>query len=105
MFDLNDFDETPPGPFEWDVKRLATSLEIAARSNSFKTKEARIVVAAVRSYRQSMRVFAEMPKLAVWYARVDADEVLSRLRATAPIERAARPKLDRTAKTKDSLRR
>jgi hypothetical protein len=62
VFDLNDFDETLPGPFEWDVKRLAASVEIAARSQSFKAKEIRaIVVGAVRSYRESMRAFAKMP--------------------------------------------
>ena len=60
LFDLNDFDETLPGPFEWDVKRLAASLEVAARSQSFSAKERRaIVLAAVRSYRETMRTFAD----------------------------------------------
>src|SRR4051794_36698398 len=58
LFDLNDFDETLPGPFEWDVKRLAASLEIAGRSRSFGHKQRRtIVLAAVRSYRETMREF------------------------------------------------
>jgi uncharacterized protein (DUF2252 family) len=66
VFDLNDFVETLPGPFEWDVKRLA-SLEIAARGLSFSSKETRaIVVGTVRSYRESMRAFAKMPNQAVW---------------------------------------
>ena len=77
VFDLNDFDETTPGPFEWDVKRLAASLAVAARDNGFSTKEQRRVVrAAASSYRTSMRTFAEMPMLQVWYARVDLEEVL-----------------------------
>ena len=59
VFDLNDFDETLPGPFEWDVKRLAASLEIAARSRDFDRKvRTRIVGASVRSYRETMRDFA-----------------------------------------------
>ena len=60
VFDINDFDETLPGPWEWDVKRLATSLEIAGRSRDFSTKERRgIVLAAVAAYRRAMREFAE----------------------------------------------
>jgi uncharacterized protein (DUF2252 family) len=105
VFDLNDFDETLPGPFEWDVKRLAASLEIAARSQSFRTKERRaIVVGAVRSYRESMRAFATMPNQAVWYARLDAEGFLARLRAVAPPERLRRAEmLIASAKTKDSM--
>jgi uncharacterized protein (DUF2252 family) len=77
VFDLNDFDETTPGPFEWDVKRLAASLAVAARDNGFSAKEQRQVVrAAAASYRTSMRTFAEMPMLQLWYARVDLEEVL-----------------------------
>ncbi|MBK9739763.1 MAG: DUF2252 domain-containing protein [Actinobacteria bacterium] len=105
VFDLNDFDETLPGPFEWDVKRLAASVEIAARSQSFRTRETRaIVVDAVRSYRESMRTFAEMPNQAVWYARLDADEFMAKLRAAAPPERTRRAEmLLASARTKDSL--
>lgn len=105
VFDLNDFDETLPGPFEWDVKRLAASLEIAARSQSFGSKETRaIVVATIRSYRESMRTFARMPNLQVWYARLDADEMMGRLRAAAPrqVLRKAEKVLT-TARTKDSM--
>src|SRR5206468_816420 len=75
LFDLNDFDETLPGPFEWDVKRMAASLEIAGRSRSFTSKERRaIVLAAARSYRETMRQFARTPNLEVWYARADAEQ-------------------------------
>jgi uncharacterized protein (DUF2252 family) len=76
MFDINDFDETLPGPWEWDVKRLAASMVIAARENSFTDKErAAIVRATVRSYREQMRRFAAMGNLDVWYARVEADSL------------------------------
>ncbi|WP_330262117.1 DUF2252 domain-containing protein [Streptomyces griseorubiginosus] len=72
MFDINDFDETLPGPWEWDVKRLAASLVIAGRANGFSTKErAAIVRATVRSYRENMRAFAGLGNLAVWYAQFD----------------------------------
>ncbi|MDR6976501.1 uncharacterized protein (DUF2252 family) [Streptomyces sp. 3330] len=82
MFDINDFDETLPGPWEWDVKRLAASLVIAGRANGFSTKErSRIVRATVRSYRESMRSFAELGNLAVWYAQFDVDWVRNRFGA------------------------
>ncbi|MEU0429448.1 DUF2252 family protein, partial [Streptomyces canus] len=72
MFDINDFDETLPGPWEWDVKRLSASFVIAGRANGFRTKErAGIVRATVRSYREWMRRFAKMGNLAVWYAQFD----------------------------------
>ncbi|MDO8309297.1 MAG: DUF2252 domain-containing protein [Actinomycetota bacterium] len=105
VFDLNDFDETLPGPFEWDVKRLAASVEIAARSQSFKGKETRaIVLQAVRSYRESMREFAGMPNQAVWYARLDADRFLAKIREVVPADRARRAEvLMATARTKDSM--
>ncbi|MEU9367288.1 DUF2252 domain-containing protein [Streptomyces avermitilis] len=72
MFDINDFDETLPGPWEWDVKRLSTSLVIAGRANGFSAKErAGIVRSTVRSYREWMRRFAGLGNLAVWYAQFD----------------------------------
>ncbi|MFI1065891.1 MULTISPECIES: DUF2252 domain-containing protein [Streptomyces] len=72
LFDINDFDETLPGPWEWDVKRLATSLVIAGRENGFSESErASIVTSAVAGYREQMRTFARMNNLDVWYARVD----------------------------------
>jgi uncharacterized protein (DUF2252 family) len=78
VFDVNDFDETLPGPWEWDVKRLATSLEIAGRANGYPDKSrTRIVLAAVAAYRRAMRAFADMDALQVWYARADADRIQS----------------------------
>ena len=76
VFDVNDFDETLPGPWEWDVKRLATSLEVAARDNGFSHKHRhRIVKSAVARYRSAMRDFSGMSNLDVWYARVDLEEL------------------------------
>ncbi len=76
IFDINDFDETLPGPWEWDVKRLAASLVIAGRQNGFTDKErAAIVRSAVASYRQAMRDFAPMRNLDVWYTRADVDRI------------------------------
>jgi uncharacterized protein (DUF2252 family) len=82
MFDVNDFDETNPGPWEWDVKRLAASLEIAGRESSFSHKQRRkVVTATVRGYQKAMADFAGMPNLEVWYARADLEEVRSLLAA------------------------
>ncbi|MFI6010148.1 DUF2252 domain-containing protein [Streptomyces sp. NPDC051243] len=75
VFDINDFDETLPGPFEWDVKRLAASLVIAGRANAFSAKECGAVVrACVQSYRDRMHSLAGMRTLDVWYARDDLDQ-------------------------------
>src|SRR5829696_2843239 len=80
VFDVNDFDETAPGPWEWDVKRLAASLEVAARSNDFSTKVRRdIVLASVAAYRGAMREFAGKTALEVWYAHADMAEVRARI--------------------------
>ena len=82
VFDVNDFDETLPGPFEWDVKRLATSLAVAARDNGFTHSECRMVaLAGVRSYRLAMRQFARMPMLTVWYAHLDIEDAFRGLRS------------------------
>jgi uncharacterized protein (DUF2252 family) len=76
IFDVNDFDETLPGPWEWDVKRLAASMEVATRSNGFSGKERRKIVAGtVASYRQAMRDFAGMTQLDIWYAHADIDQL------------------------------
>ena len=76
VFDVNDFDETLPGPWEWDVKRLAASLEVAGRDNGFPAKPRRdIVMAAVSRYRQAMREFAGMTNLDVWYASADINQL------------------------------
>ncbi|KYH45533.1 hypothetical protein AZH51_01135 [Branchiibius sp. NY16-3462-2] len=78
VFDLNDFDETLPGPFEWDVKRLAASVELAARDNGVSEKRRRtILVETVQNYRETMRQFAKDSTLNVWYARFDVDEMLA----------------------------
>ncbi|MFC8825989.1 DUF2252 domain-containing protein [Streptomyces sp. NPDC057137] len=76
VFDINDFDETLPGPWEWDVKRLAASLVIAGRENGYSAKERSVIVrAAVRSYRERMRAFAGMGNLDVWYTVADMAEL------------------------------
>src|SRR3984957_16409407 len=76
VFDVNDFDETTPGPGEWDVKRLAASMGVAARGNGFGGKDRReIVTDTVSSYRQAMRTFAKMTNLDVWYAHADLDQL------------------------------
>jgi uncharacterized protein (DUF2252 family) len=80
VFDVNDFDETLPGPWEWDVKRLAASMEVAARSNGFSDKQRRKIVAGtVAGYRQAMRDFAGMSQLGIWYARADIDQLRAQL--------------------------
>src|SRR5262245_43578410 len=82
VFDLNDFDETHGGPFEWDVKRLATSFESAARHREFGDADREASVLGVtRAYREAMRTFAEMRNLDVWYTRLDVDELRSKLAA------------------------
>jgi uncharacterized protein (DUF2252 family) len=84
VFDINDFDETHPGPFEWDVKRLGASFEIAARSSGLTRKEARNIVArATRTYREAMAAFAVATNLDVWYARLDVPAFVERFRAGA----------------------
>jgi uncharacterized protein (DUF2252 family) len=105
MFDVNDFDETLPGPWEWDVKRLAASLEVAGRDNGLPGKQRReIVMAAVSRYRQAMRQFASMTSLDVWYAHVDVNELRaqfdSQLRAR---QRKAVDKGLAKARTRDSM--
>ena len=74
MFDLNDFDETLPGPFEYDVKRMAASFLIAGRNNGFAKADARAsAMASVTAYREAMAGFAQMPTMDVWYAHFDED--------------------------------
>jgi uncharacterized protein (DUF2252 family) len=80
VLDVNDFDETLPGPWEWDVKRLAASFEIAGRDRGCSAKESRsAVLAAVRAYREAIRSFAGMRNLDVWYARLDVDTLLGEI--------------------------
>ncbi|CAI7979147.1 conserved hypothetical protein [Frankia sp. Hr75.2] len=79
VFDINDFDETLPGPWEWDVKRLAASLVIAGRGNGFAPAGRQAaVIAAIGAYRAWMRRFAAMTNLDVWYAHVDVDQLQGR---------------------------
>ncbi|MFF8960413.1 DUF2252 domain-containing protein [Streptomyces sp. NPDC014894] len=105
VFDINDFDETLPGPWEWDVKRLATSFVIAGRENGCTAKERNgIVRAAVRSYRERMRTYAGMGNLEVWYDRADMEQLRSitddRLGARG---RSRVAKAMAKARTRDSL--
>ena len=82
VFDINDFDETATGPWEWDVKRLAASLEVVSRESGFSTtNRSRIVRRAVRSYRGAMREFSSMSMLEVWYQHLDLDELVPRFRS------------------------
>ena len=77
VFDINDFDEAYPGPWEWDLKRLAASAMVAGRENGFKEQDCRRLAEIVpRSYRQAMRRFSEVPILEVWYYHIDADTVI-----------------------------
>ena len=105
MFDVNDFDETTPGPWEWDVKRLAASLEVAARGNGFPGKQRReIVRAAVARYRQAMRTFAGMTNLDVWYAHMDMDQMRKQFDAQLqPRQRKVVDKGLAKARTRDSM--
>ncbi len=83
LFDLNDFDETLPGPFEWDVKRMAASFMIAARNNGFSKADARAATqASVTAYREAMAGFAQMPTMDIWYAHLDEDELMGAIRST-----------------------
>ena len=106
VFDLNDFDETLPGPFEWDVKRLAASFEIAGRDRNFKTKErTAAVLAAVGAYRKWMQKLATTSNLDVWYAQLDAEALERNLRdRNAGRQAAAVAQGAAKAQTKDSLK-
>jgi uncharacterized protein (DUF2252 family) len=106
VFDLNDFDETLPGPFEWDVKRLAASFEIAGRDRDFTDAERRrAVLASVRSYHEWMRRLAEAGNLDVWYAHLDVDTLERNLNEQQATRQAASvAKAADKARTKDSLK-
>jgi uncharacterized protein (DUF2252 family) len=106
VFDLNDFDETLPGPWEWDVKRLAASLAIAGRDHGFTAKQRRsIVQATVQLYRLAMQRLAGMGELAIWYERVDAGTLREQLGTQATARQAKQfEKTVAKAKRKDSTR-
>jgi uncharacterized protein (DUF2252 family) len=116
LFDLNDFDETLPGPFEYDVKRMAASFTIAARNNGFTNTDARVAtLASVAAYRETMAGFAELGTMDIWYARLSEEALLSAVKnAARSLERtekkgaakAAEKRAQKTAEkahTRDSL--
>jgi len=81
LFDLNDFDETMPGPFEYDVKRMAASFTIAARNNGFSRADTRdVTTASVTAYREAMASFAQMRTMDIWYSHLDEDELMKAVR-------------------------
>jgi uncharacterized protein (DUF2252 family) len=97
LFDLNDFDETLPGPFEYDVKRMAASFTIAARNNAFSKADTKVAtLAAVTAYREAMAAFAQMSTMDVWYAHLDEDTLMAAVRG-AVSETAAEAKAAKKA--------
>jgi uncharacterized protein (DUF2252 family) len=105
LFDVNDFDETLPGPFEYDVKRMAASFTVAGRNNGFAQADTRdATLESVRAYREAMASFAQMGTMDIWYARLDEDALRESIRGavagTATQEKTARKeeKTDRRAK-------
>ena len=106
VFDLNDFDETLPGPFEWDVKRLAASFAVAGRERGFSDAERRrTTLAALREYREAMRRFASMRDLEVWYARFDVEAIFERWRSRVTKKQVkAFERAVAKARHKDSMR-
>ena len=104
VFDVNDFDETLPGPFEWDVKRLVASLVVAGRDNGFAdTDSRRVALAAGARYRRAMREFAGLPTLAVWYARLDVEDTIAQFKSQLPKREVKRSQaLAAKVRTRDS---
>ena len=106
IFGVNDFDETLPGPFEWDVKRLVASFAVAGRDRGFNRKQRmRVNRAVARSYREAIRDFAQMRALDLWYARLDVEDVVGLWGSQASAKQLKR--FDRNvakARTKDSMR-
>ena len=106
VFDLNDFDETLPGPFEWDVKRLVASFEVAGRDLGLEEPARTALVASTtKSYRDAIRSFATMTNLDVWYLQLDVDQIVARWGAEA--SNKALKNLQRTvtkAESKDRLK-
>ena len=106
VFSINDFDETLPGPFEWDLKRLAASLAVAGRDRGFDEAVCRsVVMAAAREYREAIARFAKMRNIDVWYTRLDVAAILKQFGASASRRQMKRFQTD-VAKvhTKDSMR-
>jgi uncharacterized protein (DUF2252 family) len=105
MFDVNDFDETLPGPWEWDVKRLSASLEIAGRNNGFTDAERRtVVLAGARQYRSSMTEYAAMPNLQVWYSHLDIEAEFRKVQSQIDRKRTKALEKDiAKARTRDNI--
>jgi hypothetical protein len=105
VFDINDFDETLPGPWDWDVKRLAASMELAGRDNGFsKSARSDIVLTTVRAYREAIRNFAALHHLDVWYASLDIEQIVEQSRSQVGRERLNVTERNvAKARTKDSL--
>src|SRR5437764_6985284 len=100
IFDINDFDETLPGPWEWDVKRLAASVVHAARSNGFPAADQRdAALACVRSYRERIAKFSNKPALDAWYAHIDIEAVLGTFSDRESIARARKQLAKAKART------
>ncbi|HEY7179618.1 MAG TPA: DUF2252 domain-containing protein [Gaiella sp.] len=106
VFALNDFDETLPGPFEWDVKRLVASFAVAGRDRGFDEKtRLSITTAVTRSYREAVRRFGAMRNMDVWYARADVEGIVRDfVRRASPAQRRRMRKNLEKARTRDSLR-
>ena len=106
LFDVNDFDETLPGPWEWDVKRLAASIEVAGRDGGLKPADRRAAVeATVRQYREVIRALADQTELGVWYSRLEGEALVALVRAQVGPKEA--PNLEATlakARSKDSMK-
>jgi uncharacterized protein (DUF2252 family) len=105
VFDINDFDETAPGPWEWDVKRLAASFAIGGRENGFSRKERRAVVLdTVRSYREAMTAFSQMRNLDLWYAHLSVEQAVAEFTAGVDPKRLKKAEADiAKSRTKDSM--
>jgi uncharacterized protein (DUF2252 family) len=105
MFDINDFDETLPGPWEWDVKRLAASFEVAGRDRGFTPAERRAVVLAMADeYRARMKQTAAMRNLDVWYAHIEVEALFEQLQTMATKKQQAKARANvAKARTKDSM--
>ena len=105
MFDINDFDETLPGPWEWDVKRLAASFEIAGRDRGFTPAERRaVVMAGVAEYRTRMHQMAEARNLDVWYAHIEVSKIFEALKTSTTKKQQAKAQANAAkARTRDSM--
>jgi uncharacterized protein (DUF2252 family) len=105
VFDMNDFDESAPGPWEWDVKRLLASFTIGGRERGFSKKERRtIALATVRSYREAMRAFSQMRDLEVWYSHLSVEQAFREFSAGVDPKRLKKMESDiAKSRTKDSM--